>query len=157
MLESPLDGSCMCGRVRFQIDKVILPYVLCHCNSCKKATGSAYAANIAVPLEDFQLIEGADLIQTYESSPGKVRHFCGSCATPLYTLVGEKPKFTRVRLGSLDSDFSATPAAHIFVQSKADWESITDSLPQFSEWPEPGILNIPGSRQSTHNGQRPDG
>jgi len=144
-------ASCLCGEVTIDIQSIVLPYVLCHCTSCKKATGAAYAANISVPLEDFNVTKGANAIQIYESSPGKYRHFCSSCASPLYTTVGDSPKFARVRLGSLDSHFSVPPAAHIFVQSKADWETITDDLPQYSSWPHPEEVNIPGSRQSELN------
>ena len=152
ILSVAYQASCLCGEVAFDIQSIVLPYVLCHCTSCKKATGAAYAANISVPLEDFKVTKGAKAIQIYESSPGKYRHFCSSCAAPLYTTVGVSPKFARVRLGSLDSDFSVPPAAHIFVQSKADWETITDDLPQYSSWPHPDEVQIPGSRQSElHN------
>ena len=40
-----------------------------------------------------------------------------------------------VPAGSLDSEPAITPAAHIFVGSKAPWFDITDELPQFAEMP----------------------
>jgi hypothetical protein len=48
----------------------------------------------------------------------------------------DKPEEVRIRLGTLDSDPETTPAAHIYVGSKAPWTSITDDLPQFESSPD---------------------
>jgi hypothetical protein len=40
-----------------------------------------------------------------------------------------------VPAGSLDTDPGIEPAAHIFVGSKASWDRITDSIPQFDAMP----------------------
>mgnify|MGYP006370777225 CR=1 FL=1 len=40
-----------------------------------------------------------------------------------------------VPAGSLDTNPGIEPAAHIFVASKAAWDRITDSLPQFDAMP----------------------
>jgi hypothetical protein len=39
--------------------------------------------------------------------------------------------------GPLDTDPGITPMAHIFVDSKAEWFEITDSIPQFAQAPPP--------------------
>ena len=39
------------------------------------------------------------------------------------------------RLGSLDDTPGIKPTYHVFAGSKADWEEITDKLPQFLESP----------------------
>jgi hypothetical protein len=41
-----------------------------------------------------------------------------------------------VRLGTLDTPLKESPiVGHIFVGSKAEWDEITDDLPQFAERP----------------------
>ena len=40
-------GACSCGGVRFAIDDYL--YVLaCHCNACKKRTGSVFGISVVV-------------------------------------------------------------------------------------------------------------
>jgi len=38
-------------------------------------------------------------------------------------------------MGTLDDDPGIKPSAHIYVGSKAPWYEITDTLPQFKEFP----------------------
>jgi hypothetical protein len=141
-------GSCLCGLVAYEALHLTGPYVYCHCPSCRKSSGSAYAANVSVPIEEFTITSGIEYISTFESSPGKVRHFCSKCGSPLFTKIGDNPKFIRVRLGSLDTPFTEVSTAHIFTALKADWDQIRDGLPQYSQWPDPGEIAIPGSKQS---------
>ena len=63
-----ISGGCLCGGVRFLIAEASGPFELCHCRRCRKATGSAFAAGIYVARENFELLQGMDLIQAYEAS-----------------------------------------------------------------------------------------
>ena len=40
-----LSGGCSCGAVRFAI-KDYLWVLMCHCDACKKRTGSAYGLSV---------------------------------------------------------------------------------------------------------------
>lgn len=140
-------GSCLCGKVKYQFLEVVGDYVFCHCKSCRKSSGSAFAANVSVPIGNFEILSGEDEVNTYESSPGKHRHFCSVCASPLFTKVGSNPKFVRIRLGSLDSEYTHLPKGHIFVRDKAKWEPIDVEIPSFDEWPSEDEVLIRGSHQ----------
>ena len=125
-------GSCLCGGVRFEVAQVPL-IVLCHCSVCRKANGAAFESGAAVPVADFKLTTGGDLIQRYESSPGVQRSFCRVCGSR----VPSKSRDGRlyfVPAGLLDDDPGVKPALHMFVGSKAPWWDITDDLPQFEKW-----------------------
>lgn len=147
-----LEGSCLCGKVRYRASEVVGPYVYCHCRSCRKANGSAFAANVAVPRTGFEIRSGQDMLAAYESSPGKLRHFCRNCGSPLYTTVGPNPDVVRIRLGTLDTEFAAKPAAHIFVEENPAWHEIADSAPRFARWPDRAEVPLAGSRQSKPGG-----
>jgi hypothetical protein len=47
-------------------------------------------------------------------------------------------KVMEVVLGTVDGDPGVRPGEHIFVGFKAPWYEISDTLPQFEEWP-PGM------------------
>ena len=55
-------GSCLCGRVRFEVDRLTGPFELCHCSRCRKVTGSAFAATVGAMAEDFRWLCGAESI-----------------------------------------------------------------------------------------------
>ena len=69
----------------------------------------------------------------YESSPGKFRAFCSRCGSPVYSRREDAPDSRNIRLGSLDSDPERRPLAHVWVDSKASWYSIEDSLRQYKK------------------------
>jgi hypothetical protein len=98
-----LAGSCLCGAIAFEADSVG-PINFCNCRNCRKASGTAFAANASVPRNAFRWIRGEALLSSYESSPGKVRRFCSRCGSPMSA---ERPNNlqapVRVRLGSLDT------------------------------------------------------
>jgi hypothetical protein len=143
-------GSCLCGSVRYEVDGDLGDFGYCHCRSCRKASGSAHAANAPVERVRFRLRSGADSLREYESSPGKLRVFCGGCGSPIYAYLESSRETLRLRLGSLDTQFSKQPRAHTFVSDKAAWEPINDTLPAFSEWASKAVLDQPGTRQAVH-------
>jgi hypothetical protein len=142
------EGSCLCQQVRYEITGELGAFGYCHCTSCRKASGTAHAANSPVDRESFHLVSGEDSLREFESSPGKFRAFCSRCGSPLYAYLSASPGVLRIRLGSLDTPFHGRPVAHSFVSDKAPWDPLGDGLPEFPEWPPKSVLNQRGSRQS---------
>jgi hypothetical protein len=96
---------------------------------CRKAHGAAFGTYAAARAAEFKVLEGAELIARYRSSPGIVRTFCARCGSTLQWLRESKPEVVDVALGVLDEDPGVRPAYHIYVDSKAPWYEITDGLP----------------------------
>ena len=130
-------GSCLCGQVQIQIHGAIESIIHCHCSKCRKNSGTAFATNGFVNTHEFRLVKGAQALGRYETSPGKVRHFCATCASPVYSSNASDPGRLRLRLGILDSDIKERPMSHNFVTSKANWEDLDAPLPRY-EAHEPG-------------------
>ena len=129
-------GGCLCGQIRFEIDGPIQTIVYCHCSQCRKAQGSAYATNGVVLKEAFHIKQGEHLLTEYEYAPGKTKYFCKTCGSPIYSDSKQLPESVRVRLGTIESEIAERPECHIFVASKACWDTICDDLPQFDEFPD---------------------
>jgi hypothetical protein len=128
-----LTGHCLCGSVRYEISGEPLALLYCHCEECRRATGSSLNTSILVRRGDFRVVSGEDAISFYESSPGNRRHFCSTCGSPVFKHFPKPPNFVTVRAGTLDSDPGIRPSGHIWVSEKAPWYEITDGLPQFSK------------------------
>src|ERR1017187_10091779 len=132
-------GSCFCGGVRFEIARAVGPFELCHCSRCRKASGSAFFAWLLVKREDFLLVQGHDLIKTFETAvreapPAYSTSFCVRCGSP-----GPNPRneslYIEVPAGLLDDDPQIRPDRHIFVDVKSSWFNISDDLPQLDRAP----------------------
>lgn len=124
-------GSCLCGEVRFNITGEIQDIIHCHCSLCRKSSGTAYATNGFVAVSDLQFVSGAQNLGEFELRPGKKRHFCVRCASPIYSSNSQDPRRVRLRLGVLDSDITERPISHNFVTSKANWENLDEDLPRY--------------------------
>ena len=122
-------GSCLCGRIRFEIDGDLAGIQLCHCSQCRRASGSAFAANAPVEAENFRLLAGAP--KAFESSPGKERLFCGDCGSPILSRTTAVPGMVRVRAGLIAEPVEAKAVFHFHVASKASWLPIEDDLPRY--------------------------
>lgn len=127
-------GSCLCGKVHFEVTGKIQNIVYCHCSQCRKAQGSAFATNGNVEVEKFHFISGEDELTAYESTPGQIKYFCKHCGSPIISKNKSNPNKVRVRLGTIESDIVERPIAHIFVTSKANWEEIGDELPKYDSY-----------------------
>jgi hypothetical protein len=129
-----LQGSCLCGTVRYAITGPVHDVHHCHCSMCRKAHGTAFSTFARLTAGDFQITAGADHVRSYRSSPPIARTFCDACGARLTVRFDGMPDAVWVSVGTLDDDPGVRPGVHMFVASKAPWEEISDALPQFPEY-----------------------
>jgi hypothetical protein len=130
-------GSCLCGGVRFEVAPPFLRAGHCHCERCRKHSGTAVCTQARVLREQFRLLRGEELIRVYGKGEGAVKAFCLNCGSSLFG--GDWPDGPEVsiRLGAFDDDPGIRPQFHTFVDDRAPWDEITDGLPQYGEaWSE---------------------
>jgi len=129
-----VEGSCLCGGIKYEIDFEEYIIVNCHCINCRKVTGAAHGTFIQIPGKHFRWLVGQELVSTYESSPGNHRAFCRICGSKVPQSRDWKKQVT-VPAGSLDGDPHVSLEVNIYAASKAPWHSIDDSIPSFPEEP----------------------
>lgn len=127
-------GSCLCGKIKFTVNNSIANIIYCHCSQCRKAQGSAFATNANVKASDFRFISGEDNLTAFPSTKNQTKYFCKTCGSPIMSKNTSTPEKIRIRLGTIESDITERPGAHIFVSSKANWEMISGELPQYDEY-----------------------
>ncbi len=126
-----INGSCLCGKVKFHItgDPFSLSY--CHCSRCRKAAG-VFSAVLIGKAEDLHLDQGADVITRFKAADDAKfeRCFCKECGTSLGDLATGDVYV--VAASALDDDPKIRPSAHIHTESKPDWYEIDDRLQKFT-------------------------
>ncbi len=131
-------GGCMCGAVRYKINGAPDWSAHCHCRSCQRAIGAAFATWCAVKRENFEVTDGE--ITICETSPGVDRGFCGKCGTSL-TYIARGEQSGQDWTGqvwflapTLDEPAIAAPTGHVFVSHRQPWVKLADGLPTFEEF-----------------------
>ena len=128
-------GSCLCGEIRFEIIGEFEKFFLCHCKHCQKDTGSAHAANLFTSQADLNWLQGKEKVKIFTLPDTRhVKSFCVNCGSALPTQQF-KGKLLVVPAGSLDTDVSKKPNAHIFMASKANWDFELENIPSFPKLP----------------------
>ena len=130
-----IEGSCLCGEVRYRAEGPVQWMARCHCTQCRKASGAEFATNGSVSAAGFRIVTGEEHLKAYEWSPGQSRVFCGRCGSPLFKRTADHPEFVRLRLGCVDGDLENRAAFHTFVSERPSWSEISDDLPQFEKHP----------------------
>lgn len=127
-----LTGSCLCGRVAYEADAAIDGVIHCHCETCRKAHGAAFSSLAAVPRERFRWTRGDAVRKSFESSPGKLRHFCSECGSQIAAERAGRPT-VMLRLGCLDTPIEAGRQWHIWRSDGATWYDLAAALPELPE------------------------
>lgn len=118
------EGGCACGKVRFRVAEAPFAVHCCHCRSCQRETGSAFALNGLVEAEHVSLVQGeVERVETpSQSGKGQSVMRCPECKVALWSYyggMGEKCAFFRT--GVLDDPDACPPDLHIFTRSKQAW------------------------------------
>jgi len=111
----------MCGAVSFVITDLRPDFGACHCEMCRRWTGSAFLG-ISVPATSIA-IEGTEHIQKLQSSAWAERAWCGQCGTGLWyrvTAEGPMAKNYELPIGLLDDANGLQFTREIFFDGKPD-------------------------------------
>lgn len=130
-----ISGSCLCGGVRFEIDRAEQTSEICHCVRCQKKSGNTSLTMITAKADQYRLLQGAELLREYtapilNNPPAYKAHFCGNCGSPVPGQDASHP-LIEIPAGLFDDDPCVQPDKHIFVDFMPAWNVIRDNLPQF--------------------------
>lgn len=135
MAQDSFSGSCLCGQAKFKIEGGFESFFLCHCKYCQKDTGSAHGANLFSGTATLTWLSGEEHVKSFQL-PGTlhVKSFCEECGSAMPKLQMEG-KLLVVPAGSLDTELTMRPNAHIFYGSKAHWEEDLEGVKKFEGLP----------------------
>src|SRR5262249_22785753 len=128
-MSKDFEGGCLCEAVRYRLQGAPDWSAHCHCRSCQKATGAAFATWVGVKKEKFEVIKGQPAI--FSSSSGVERSFCNQCGTSLTYVAEERwPGEVSILAATLNDPGLAIPTAHVYVEHQLPWVKLADGLPR---------------------------
>jgi hypothetical protein len=126
-------GRCLCGSVRYQCEGNLGPAHYCHCDDCRRCTGSAFNTAVQVEARSFRIIAGSPRGFTKHGDSGNplTRYFCPECGSPVYTVSPVHPDVLYVKAGTLDDPRLVQPGRQFWMQSMVSWATIGLDLQSF--------------------------
>ena len=116
-----LNGSCLCGKVTYTISAETRDFYFCHCQQCRKITGSAFASNIVCKPSAIEWLSGSELIKHFDLPDRQfTKVFCTECGSGLPYINISKTALV-IPAGSLDTDSKILPASNIFWDDRSNW------------------------------------
>ncbi|MFQ8431627.1 GFA family protein [Amaricoccus sp. W119] len=114
-----MKGHCLCGAVSFEATVTKAESGVCHCEMCRRWTGSALVTVSIMP-EDIRF-EGAEHIRAFTSSDWAERAWCDRCGSTLYyrlTVDDYGPRTYAMALGLFDDPDAFPVTEEIFIDRK---------------------------------------
>ncbi|MBN4080135.1 GFA family protein [Beggiatoa alba] len=130
-------GSCLCNTVTYKVTGEAVRFYHCHCQRCRKVTGSGHATNIMIkPETELEWLSGEASLGKYKVPEAERFYncFCTQCGSPMPRVVPQLDAVI-IAAGTLDAAPSLKPQARIFWDSRAEWSCANDGLVTFSEYP----------------------
>jgi hypothetical protein len=126
-----LRGGCLCGGVRFEIEPPTRFCAHCHCSLCRRAHGAPLVTWAGVPLAQFRITHGKELLGSYASSPRAKRSFCKGCGSSLLFESSRWPNEIHVAVANIDTPLDRPVSAHVFFDDRADWFALDAPLARY--------------------------
>ncbi|AWB65381.1 hypothetical protein C2869_02515 [Saccharobesus litoralis] len=120
-----MKGACLCGDVQFELSLTSINMYQCHCEQCRKQTGTASSCGTVVTEDSFHWLCGEQKISQWHKSTGFTSHFCQTCGSSVPNKFRGHP-FYWVPVGSLDHP-NVTTVANLFLCEKVEWSNVNSA------------------------------
>jgi hypothetical protein len=121
------EGGCLCGAVRYRVEGAPMSSSVCHCRSCRLASGAPAVGWIVFRADHVHFLQGHPASR--HSSPQVVRSFCPRCGTPLTYRHDDDPGAIELTSATLDHPELFPPAREIWLEHRIAWEALNPNLP----------------------------
>ena len=135
-MSESITGGCLCGAVRYECAAEPVAAGHCHCEDCRRTSGTGHGSHLAVPAAAVTISGEAKFYEKPADSGNVVaRGFCPTCGGPVYSTNSAVADLLFLRASSLDDPNAVTPRASVYASRAPKWDPIDPSLPAFAEMP----------------------
>lgn len=132
-------GHCLCGAVSYSCSAEPMMMGHCHCEDCRRSSGSGHCSHLAVPDSSITITgETTGYARPADSGNLVTRHFCPTCGSAVYSTNAAMPGMIFLRASTLDDPEVFKPQMHVYAASAASWDVRQEGLPAFDKMP-PGM------------------
>ncbi|HIF61002.1 MAG TPA: GFA family protein [Rhodospirillales bacterium] len=132
-----ITGGCLCGAIRYKIDGEPFRTANCHCDDCRKATGSAYATNLFFKEEQIKILQGTPkkFEHLADSHNTMIKEFCSDCGSQVFGSGANRPGVKNIKVGSIDDARFVKPQVNLYTAHALSCSYIDDKIDNFQGMP----------------------
>jgi hypothetical protein len=132
-----ITGGCLCGDIRYEVEGEPFRTANCHCDDCRKATGSAYATNLFFKEEQILVLQGTlkKFQHLADSNSTMTKEFCGNCGSQIFGSGTNRPGTKNVKVGSVDDASFVTPDVNLYTSHALSCSHIDSGIDNFQGMP----------------------
>lgn len=132
----PISGGCVCGNVRYESTEDNAGGGICHCDDCRKTSGTGHAAHAFLPADTITF-SGEMKAYEHKSDSGNTltRSFCPDCGSSIVSQSTGMPGMAVVRVSSFDDPNRYSPMMVVYNKRAASWDKQQADIPHFDEMP----------------------
>lgn len=132
----PIQGSCQCGGVSYELLAPPLKVVACHCKECQKLSTSAFSITALVNADTVRFAgRMADWSRSSDSGNINAAKFCPTCGNRIYHYNPDDPSKIKLKPSNLSDTSIIQPTAHIWVSQKQAWFDLPAGVDIFDKQP----------------------
>jgi hypothetical protein len=130
-----ITGGCLCGRIKYKVNGEPFRIANCHCDDCRKATGSAYATNLFFNETQIILTQGTlkKFKHTADSGGSMTKEFCDNCGSQVFGSGTNRPGIINVKVGSINDAHFVKPDVNLYTSHALNCTHIDDDVDNYEE------------------------
>jgi hypothetical protein len=134
-MPDPINGGCLCGKIRYTVSQPLHNIIACHCTHCQKASGAGASYNALIPASAVTFTSGKPKLFADTAQSGNIlnRYFCGDCGSPIYSQREKVPDMMVLKVGSLDAPGDMKLVMNIWTNSARQWMYIDPATERHPE------------------------
>ncbi|MCK8046717.1 GFA family protein [Shewanella sp. 1CM18E] len=120
----------------FKLFGELPPIYQFHCSLCRKVSGSSSNSALVIDSHNFTWCSGLEYIRSFVTPSGFKSDFCAQCGCPVPN-VNQDGKTYWVPAGLLSESVISEVLAHVYINSKANWDTacMSDNIAKFAIMP----------------------
>ena len=124
-----LTGHCHCGAVSFTVDGEPVLMAQCHCNACRRITGTGHNVQAFFKRADVTITGETHIHEsTADSGSIRTRHFCPVCGSRLFSQNSKGLHLLGISVGAFDDSSWFNPTIIRYGAERPVWDMIDPSI-----------------------------
>ena len=116
-------GKCLCGAIHFTIAAPPIRTAQCHCEDCRRLTGTGHIAQAFFKTDDVTITGTPAVFENVaDSGSHRRRSFCPKCGSTLFSERDTAPGVIGIAVGSLDNTEWFAPQAVFYASQRPVWD-----------------------------------
>lgn len=122
-------GQCHCGQIKFTVEGEPLRMAQCHCNACRRISGTGHAVNVFFKTSQVSITgETKKYEMTADSGNTRYRHFCPNCGSRMFSAGPNNPEITGIAAGVFDNSDWFKPNMIVYHAERPVWDVVDPEI-----------------------------